>query len=70
MVHRNYFNELDIPIARADFSFIDPATDLVVATDTTEQCGALQAAAISTTGNGDTYFSITQRPRPPNEADH
>lgn len=55
VVYVNNRNEQGIMVARTDFWFVDPATDTVVATDTTQQCGDL-LAVIATATSGDVYI--------------
>ena len=49
-----YQNELDVLVPRTDVWFIDPETEEVVASDSTERCGALLPA--TTASNGDLYI--------------
>ena len=58
VAYNNYRNEQDVFVARTDFWFVDPETDEVVATDVTEQCGAL-GVVVSTAANGDSYIGTT-----------
>ena len=61
VAYSSYVNEQDIGVARADFWFVDPNSDEVVATDVTEQCGGLQQN-VATATNGDTYIGMSALP--------
>lgn len=56
VAYNSYLNDQGIRAARSDFWFVDPATDEVVATDFTEQCGDLAPMNVVTANNGDVYL--------------
>ena len=58
VAYNDYLNEQDVLTARSDFWWIDPETDEVVGTDTTEQCGNLQSS-VSRATNGDVYIGMS-----------
>lgn len=55
MLYNAYQNASDVLTSRTDFWFVDPATDTIIATDTTNACGNLQTT-VATTRDGDVYI--------------